>query len=48
MEKNSEILNEMNTKFKLKLEELWKKFILPKWNIYGNYILLKLKKKTKK
>ena len=46
MEKNSEILNEMNTKFKLKLEELWKKFILPKWNIYGNYILLKLKKRN--
>ena len=42
--KNSKALNEMNTQFKLQLEELWKDFILPKWNIYGNYILTKLKK----
>ena len=43
--KNSENYNKINTKFKLKLQELWKEFILPKWNIYGNYILKKLKKK---
>ena len=42
--KNSKALNEMNTQFKLQLEELWKDFILPKWNIYGNYILTKLKR----
>ena len=47
MKKNSKALNEMNTQFKLQLEELWKDFILPKWNIYGNYILIKLKKKNK-
>ena len=45
--KNSKALNEMNTQFKLKLDELWKDFILPKWNIYGNYILIKLKKRNK-
>ena len=43
--KNSENNNEKNTKFKLKLQELWKEFILPKWNIYGNYILKKLQKR---
>jgi hypothetical protein len=47
MKKNSKALNEQNTQFKLQLEELWKDFILPKWNIYGNYILMKLKKKNK-
>ena len=47
MKKNSKSLNEKNTQFKLQLEELWKDFILPKWNIYGNYILVKLKKKNK-
>ena len=47
LKKNSKALNEINTQFKLQLEELWKDFILPKWNIYGNYILLKLKKKNK-
>ena len=47
MKKNSKSLNEKNTQFKLQLEELWKDFILPKWNIYGNYILTKLKKKNK-
>ena len=45
--KNSKTINEQNTQFKLQLEELWKDFILPKWNIYGNYILLKLKQKYK-
>ena len=45
--KSSKALNEMNTQFKLKLDELWKDFILPKWNIYGNYILIKLKKRNK-
>jgi len=45
--KNSKALNEINTQFKLQLEELWKDFILPKWNIYGNYILTKLKRKEK-
>ena len=45
--KNSKTINEQNTQFKLQLEELWKDFILPKWNIYGNYILLKLKQKDK-
>ena len=43
--KNSENNNEKNTKFKLKLQELWKEFILPKWNIYGNYIIKKLQKR---
>ena len=47
MKKNSQALNEINTQFKLQIEELWKDFILPKWNIYGNYILTKLKKKNK-
>ena len=46
LEKNSVSINERNKKFKLKLEELWKKFILPNWNIYGNYILEKLKKRN--
>ena len=45
--KSSKVINEMNTQFKLKLDELWKDFILPKWNIYGNYILIKLKKRNK-
>ena len=45
--KNSKTLNEINTQFKMQLEELWKEFILPKWNIYGNYILMKLKQKNK-
>ena len=47
LKKNSQALNEINTQFKLQIEELWKDFILPKWNIYGNYILTKLKKKNK-
>jgi hypothetical protein len=44
LKKNSKTLNEINTQFKLQIEELWKDFILPKWNIYGKYILTKLKK----
>jgi hypothetical protein len=36
----------MNVQFKIQLEELWKDYILPKWNIYGNYILTKLKKQN--
>ena len=44
--KKMDTLNEINTKFKLKLEELWKQFILPNWNIYGSYILEKLKKRN--
>ena len=47
MKKNSKSENKKNRQFKLQLEELWKDFILPKWNIYGNYILVKLKKKNK-
>ena len=43
--KNRDNINEINTKLKLKLEELWKEYILPKWNIYGNYILNKLQKR---
>jgi len=43
--KKRESISEINTKFKLKLEELWKEFILPKWNIYGNYIIKKLQKR---
>ena len=43
--KKKESINEINTKFKLKLEELWKDFILPKWNIYGKYIIKKLQKR---
>ena len=46
-QKNSKALNEMNTQLKLHIEDLWKDFILPKWNIYGNYIITKLKKKNK-
>ena len=46
LEKNSKIVNELHTKYKLKIEELWKKFILPNWNIYGKYILEKLKKRN--
>ena len=45
-EKNSKIKNELNSKFILKLEELWKKFILPNWNIYGIYILEKVKNRN--
>ena len=47
LKKSTKALNEINTQFKLKLDELWKDFILPKWNVYGNYILLKLKKRNK-
>ena len=43
--KKKESISEINTKFKLKLEELWKDFILPKWNIYGKYIIKKLQKR---
>ena len=46
LKRNSKSLNEINTQFKLQIEELWKDFILPKWNIYGNYILTKLGKKN--
>ena len=46
LEKNSKIVNELHTKFKLKIEELWKKFILPNWNIYGKYIIEKIKKRN--
>ena len=44
LKRNSKTLYELNTQFKLQLEELWKDFILPKWNIYGKYVLIKLKK----
>ena len=47
LKKNSKALNQINIQFKLQIEELWKDFILPKWNIYGNYILTKLKRKNK-
>ena len=46
LKRNSKSLNEINTQFKLHIEELWKDFIFPKWNIYGNYILTKLGKKN--
>ena len=46
LKRNSKSINEINTQFKLQIEELWKDFILPKWNIYGNYILTKLGKKN--
>ena len=46
IKRNSKTLNEKNIQFKSQLEELWKDFILPKWNIYGNYILTKLKKRN--
>jgi hypothetical protein len=46
IKKYSKTLNEMNVQFKIQLEELWKDYILPKWNIYGNYILTKLKKQN--
>ena len=46
LKKNSKVINEINTQFKLQIEELWKNFILPKWNIYGNYIITKLNKKN--
>ena len=43
--KNNKIKNELNTKTK-KIEEIWKEFILPNWNIYGNYILKKIKRRN--
>ena len=43
--KKSENIKKMNKKFKLKLEALWKEFILPNWNIYGYYILEQLQKR---
>ena len=46
LKRNSKSLIEINTQFKLQIEELWKDFIFPKWNIYGNYILTKLGKKN--
>ena len=44
-EKNRKINKELGAKTK-KIEEIWKEFILPNWNIYGNYILKKIKRRN--